>query len=563
MKVYKQGFSAPVNLRDDQVRGQPGGEGTVYVVGAEAYKVYHDSHKSLSPKKIDELRKIVNPNVIKPELVLLNEQHQTVGYTMRAIDKARPLIAHFTKTFKDREGLSDKHLNEIYSQLWTLMQSVHDANCLIVDPNEMNYLVSIGFDQVFAIDTDSYQTPSFPGTAVLPNVRDFLIWPLNSKPKFTSLSDWYGFGTTTFQLYMGVHPYRGSHPTVKDLESRASKRISVFDSSVKLPAFLPKPENVIPSVLLAWYKAVFQEGKREIAPKNLNPVVKISTVSIPIVSSVSINAKMIWSSFEGIRDLYNDWAVLSDRMVNIRTKKEIKVTTNQDTKAATVNPYGNVFQVSEDRGVVTSYSVVDPNPSKTTLYLEDFIVNKGRLLGRQGGSLVEGAWNNSGSKLESNIIGTCMPSAVLFRNCVFQTMMGTPVVCMNPVPGFCYQAILKELKGYRIIEAELNRNILQVVTSKNGSVHRWVFKFDAKYDKYVSIVNDITSCAFHGINFAVLDSGVVVEQWGDNDLKMYSSKPENTTEKILQNTGVYTLYSTGTVLLGVANNCVYELSMTK
>lgn len=133
---------------------------------------------------------------------------------------------------------------------------------------------------------------------------------------------------------------------------------------------------------------------------------------------------------------------------------------------------------------------------------------------------------------------------------------------MMPYPGFCYQSPIKELIGYRIVEAELQKNILQIVTAKAGKVHRWVFKFDEKYSTYKVTQIDLTSSAFHGINFAVLEKGVVVEQYGDNDLRLYSTKFEADADKVVQNTGVYTLYAEGNTLMGVVKTDVYELSLT-
>jgi len=64
------------------------------------------------------------------------------------------------------------------------------------------------------LDVDSYQTPSFHADALMESVRD----PLIQNNKFTELSDWYSFGIVVFQMYIGIHPFKGRHPNFKKNE---------------------------------------------------------------------------------------------------------------------------------------------------------------------------------------------------------------------------------------------------------------------------------------------------------------------------------------------------------
>ena len=62
------------------------------------------------------------------------------------------------------------------------------------------------------------------------SIRD----PLTPKNGFNKLTDWYSYAIVTFQMYIGIHPFKGIHPDYKpkDLELRMKDGASVFDKKV-------------------------------------------------------------------------------------------------------------------------------------------------------------------------------------------------------------------------------------------------------------------------------------------------------------------------------------------
>ena len=115
------------------------------------------------------------------------------------------------------------------------------------------------------IDVDSYQTPGFKATALMDSVRDRHC----HNNQFTPDTDWFSFGIVSFQMFIGIHPYKGKHPDLADMDARMMQNISALNKAVSVPkvcyAF-----DVIPQAYLCWYKAVFEQGKRCAPPFDLN-----------------------------------------------------------------------------------------------------------------------------------------------------------------------------------------------------------------------------------------------------------------------------------------------------
>jgi hypothetical protein len=84
---------------------------------------------------------------------------------------------------------------------------------------------------------------------------------------FNELTDWFSWGIVTFQVYTGIHPYKGSLSGFGryDLDARMQANASVFRPEVRLNKAV-RPWNTIPGILLDWYVAVFEQGERTVPP---------------------------------------------------------------------------------------------------------------------------------------------------------------------------------------------------------------------------------------------------------------------------------------------------------
>jgi DNA-binding helix-hairpin-helix protein with protein kinase domain len=182
-RYFVQG-KGPVRLGKTEFKAQ-GGEGSVYVKGLSAYKIYADPSRCIAQAKIDELSVLTKPNIIRPLELILDEKNRPVGYSMRYAGKTHSLCQLFPKAFRQRNNLTPELMLRLVRELQTGVAHIHSTGILIVDLNEMNFLVSLDFSELFFIDVDSYQTPSFPATVLMESVRD------RHAKSFTTDSDWF------------------------------------------------------------------------------------------------------------------------------------------------------------------------------------------------------------------------------------------------------------------------------------------------------------------------------------------------------------------------------------
>ena len=132
-----------------------GGEGAVYVKGSTAYKIYADPTRAIPLAKIDELSVLDQPNIIRPLDLILDGKNTPVGYSMRSVEKAHALCQLFPKAFRQRNNLTPELMLRLVLRLQAGVSHVHDKGILIVDLNELNFLVSADFSEVFFVDVDS------------------------------------------------------------------------------------------------------------------------------------------------------------------------------------------------------------------------------------------------------------------------------------------------------------------------------------------------------------------------------------------------------------------------
>src|ERR1035437_1387606 len=241
-----------------------GGEGEVYVKGSVAYKIYHDRSKMLHIAKMHELQALSDlPEIVIPAEILYNQNGQEVGYAMQYIQDREFLCKLFTKGFRAKNGIGNNDIIDIVKNMQRILNEIHKRKIIVGDYNEMNFVLDKGLKTVYHIDTDSWQTPSFKCTAIMPTVQDMTV-PMGY---FDENTDWYSWAVVIFQLYMGIHPYKGRHPnyTAKDFEKRVKDKISVFNQDVDIPA-TAQDFSVIPKIQLDWFKEVFEKGHRGIPP---------------------------------------------------------------------------------------------------------------------------------------------------------------------------------------------------------------------------------------------------------------------------------------------------------
>lgn len=243
-----------------------GGEGSVYIKDGLAYKVYTDPQLAIKngmDKKWALLNKVSHPNIVTPLDMLVDSHHQFAGLVFPAV-KGNALCEAYSSAWWSRNGFDTAQCQQTVKNMQEVVNVVHSHQALIVDGNEMNWLLD--GTRPFLIDTDSWQIGQFKPTAIMPSIQDY------HTKGFSEESDWYAWAIVTFQLWTGIHPYKGNHPIYgRAWQERMQHCASLFDKDVKLPNAVRELHN-IPPALLAWYKNMFSTTQRSAPPRSFDAV---------------------------------------------------------------------------------------------------------------------------------------------------------------------------------------------------------------------------------------------------------------------------------------------------
>jgi hypothetical protein len=150
----------------------------------------------------------------------------------------------------------------------------------------------------------------------------------------------------------------------------------------------------------------------------------------------------------------------------------------------------------------------------------------------------------------------------LFDGCCVQNLLGATYVSLYPAKGQHYQLHLKELDGYKIINAKHEKRILMVIAYKNGKYYKYIYKIDNTYTTYQSprIINDIS---LSGLNFTVLDNGICVHLNDEEKLELFNGPNIKEIEDPTVLSGDMKLISYGVQVMFVRDDKVYSLKMIK
>ena len=98
----------------------------------------------------------------------------------------------------------------------------------------------------------------------------------------------------------------------------------------------------------------------------------------------------------------------------------------------------------------------------------------------------------------------------MFDGVIVENLFDSCYFSMFPESGVCRQMAIRELDGYKIIDAKYQRGLLAVigVEKKTGRYDRFIFWFDSKWEKYHSVMTK--DIIYVGLNFTVLDNGICI-----------------------------------------------------
>ncbi len=571
MKLHIQGKNQVDLLQKDFITS--GGEGSIYSKGGLAFKIYNDTKKMIPLGKIQELSNLTHPNIIKPEDILIDQSNKPVGYTMKFVKDTYALCQLFTKSFRDRNKISPKMILEIIRSLQEIVKHVHDNKILIVDLNELNFLTSDDFKQIYAIDVDSYQTSGFPATALMESVRD------RHTQGFSTLTDWFAFAIVSFQLFIGIHPYKGKHPQLKNIDDRMIKNVSVLNKDVNLPAVC-YPFSVIPPIYLEWYKAVLERGDRLPPPTDLQAVATLIQTVKKMVGSNNFDIQELGTFESSILDvLFSSGTQITLTEQNIHMGRDKTIAPTNCTLITTPK-YNTVVAGSIERRKLKLFNATAKENIDLPIEVDSIMEYDNRLYVKSATHILEIKFSNESLGGKNLVASTTTVANVLdkattmYKGVAIQNLLGAVWLSFFPESGSHSQVRIAELDDYKIIDAKYENGVLMIVGSSNKNFtakgaallqyDKLIFRFNESHDSYdLRLVRDINLA---GLNFVVLDNGICVHLNEEENIEIFSKKKDSSGLNVVDDPDIFgdmRLFKMGTKVLASRAEKLYSLTMKK
>lgn len=539
-----------------------GGEGKVFGKGGIIYKIYDDPIKKMIPlKKIEELKKLNRDNILNPLDVVMDVKNVNIGFTMKWIKKTIPLCKLFSNSFRNDNLITNEIIIEIVQLLKETTHFIHSNGCLVVDGNEFNYLVSTDFKIPFFIDVDSYQTKTFPATAIMPSIRDW-----SNPHSFSELTDWYSFAIIAFQLFIGIHPYKGKHPEYKkvDIKTRCEKKISIFNPNVTIPPTVRDFDN-IPSYYMDWFIDLFEKGKRTPPPSETGLVKAVKTKIITITSSNNFEITLI-QEFEGNitshKIVYGREITKTAEYIYLNDTK-YKITPNVDVIYSDNNFIPIFVKIEEGElklkpvGANLNGKALIASEEKTIVGNVLYVKNEEKLIEMKTFD------NEKGVTISHSKIWSIMPnSSEIFDGVIYQNILGRSylTILLPEISGFM-NIDIPELSGYKVLDAKYD-NMVCVLYAHKGSVYsRFVFKFSKTFTYSCRETKDVD---FSNVNFVSLETGICVLITDEGIMELFSIDPLSQTVKTIKDSQIDSdmiLCKKGTSLRFFKGNKLYDIKM--
>jgi serine/threonine protein kinase len=489
-----------------------GGEGSIFKREKIAYKVYEDLNKMVPLEKLKELKSLVHPSIVRPIDVFFNEKKHPIGFTMDWVgDDNAALCKLFTNTFREANNINDAMTLALVENIKKTTHFIHEHDCLIVDGNELNYLVAPDWTTPYFIDTNCWQTKNFPASAIMPSIRD---WTTDT---FTPLTDWFSFAIVTFQLFTGIHPFKGKHKDFRmnDFRGRIMRNMSVFNPQVSFPQNV-RDFNLIPGSYKDWYYHLFENGKRTPPPMLPGEAGKVQVKVILIKSTNNFEISEVKEYDSDI--LYHNGLSEITKTKNKIWIRKTDYTTEPGEELLLASSYQVPILVKilnkslSLKTLDNAYKMKDMN-----LHCTDKMIIDNTLYIRNEEKLIQLDFTVMGVNIIPTVktVWTIEPlSSQLFSNMVVQSVLGrTYFAIPNPSKGTFHIVAIPDLDKYKIIDAKYENQVCVLMLNHNGVYSRCVIKFNDEFNKYKIRMDD--NLDYESINFICLAQGVCILIYAD------------------------------------------------
>ena len=521
--IYLKNSKISLTSKDYKVSG---GEGEIYVKNGIVFKIFHEVQKMIPEQKITELQSLLPlNNVLVPKEIIRDQRGTSIGFTTSFISNAEPLCKFFTKNYRNQIGFSEQDTIDVVKKIQETISDIHSKDILIVDVNELNFLLKNKTFIPYFIDVNSYQTKNFPATAIMMSIAD----PKVTKTKsFTDMSDWFSFAIISFQLYIGIHPFRGRHPKYgkkeEDLKERMEKCISVFEKEVITPPSC-RPLSVIPKSQLDWYKRIFKDGERSAPPipGALPPVSGADLVLVIHGNEKFAVDEIIELKEDALRafSFPGEMFFITKNSLYLRSRGNaiVKDISQYDKVGICESPGNKPLICMKKDGNIYIEEILGEKVE--VIKSDDFMIRDKYLYTVGSDNIIR--WNFiEGKKIlaSSKFVAGCHEkSTKVFDGVIYQDMFGKPAFFIPYGDKSAYFDIIKEMSGYRILDAKSEDNLLVVLAEKKGKYSRFVIIFDEKFSSYS--IREVEDVQYHDINFTKMPSKPCVLCIDDNIIEIF------------------------------------------
>ena len=538
-----------------------GGEGNIYIKNNVAFKIYHDKNKMIPVQKIEELQSLTLDNIIKPEKVIYSVNREPVGYTMKVLKDYYPLSRIITNDFRQQHNIdNDKILNLVIKMRQTI-EHIHEKGFLFVDANEMNFLVSKDFSDVYFIDDDSYKTKKTHATAYTELALDPNI-DINNHKSFTKETDWYSFAVLACKIFSGIHPFKGkfkdkSKMNVKD---RMKNYISIFNNKISIPK-TARDLNDIPSNFKKWFIEIFEKNNRILPPSNIEAIYYNKKENRLIQDILS---------FIKIKDFSDNINYITsfDSHLFVKTCHYIEDVNSHYKPKDLDNTYplysfihGDLFVKKENKKLVL-FRIKDSKVFNSEVEVDDFFVKDNLIVGVNNDKLLEIILFENNNKLNlavKSATNIFKNSLKRFNNVYINKLYEKNIIIVPIGNGVFLKEAIPELEHCSILNAKYQNHILGVTYF---NIHKELVTEYFRYNTSLNRKESILKLKEKEIDFVVNFSGVVVIN-DKEKIILFSNKFESNSSKEVEdkNLSQFRLYSDNQKIFAISNNSLYTMTM--
>ncbi len=537
-----------------------GGEGSIYRAKNTIIKLYTDPRKMNQDgmvEKIKLLSAIKHPFIVSPTGLVNNNAGTPVGFYM-PFSEGEPLPRVFTNDWRKRENFNDQQAKTLVDNMRQAVEVAHANHALLVDANEMNWLVSLAKanqPEPRIIDVDSWQIGRFPAKVIMLSIRDWL------NPKFTESSDWFSWGIVTFQVFSGIHPYKGTLPGYKpnQLEDRMKAKASVFSQGIQLNKAV-RDFSVIPGPLLDWYIAAFQNGERTKPPSPFDSGLtqaKVARVlhAVTTASGLLVFEKLLQPVNDPVIRIFPCGVVLlnSGKLFDLQKQYQISTAKTRDVEIIRIDNGWLKAEIINKRLQFNFINATSLNeePLKFDLAGEKIFRCDNRLfvINEQGLTEVILKFFSKPILALGKTWGVLANSIRWYDGLGIQNTMGATYIIAPFNDTACAEIRVPELDGLKPISAKAGqRYIVVIALDKQGNYQKVELTLDREYKTY-KVWQEIVDSP--DLNLTILPKGVCATIVKDGELNIFV--PTSSTQNTVKDKNI----STDMLLYNWENKVVY------